>query len=88
MSRFTPLALDVIAIALGNVALATTFEKAVNPNYSYLQGVQQTIDGGYVVGGVVSVPPMWLFWENSIRAATSSGRSSMNTQETALRCTL
>jgi hypothetical protein len=55
------LALDVIAIALGNMALATTFEKAINPNYSYLQGVQQTLDGGYVVGGVVSVPPYVAF---------------------------
>jgi PQQ-like domain len=60
MSRFTPLAL-VIAIALGKVALATTFEKAVNPNFSYLQGIQQTLDGGYVFGGVVSDPPYVAF---------------------------
>jgi hypothetical protein len=35
----------------------TTFEEAISPNYSYAEGVQQTSDGGYVVGATFSSPP-------------------------------
>jgi hypothetical protein len=35
-------------------ASAATFEKAISPNYSYAQDVQQTSDGGYVVGATFS----------------------------------
>src|SRR6516164_10831574 len=44
-----------LAMTWAGLASATTFEKAINPNYSYLQDVQQTSDGGYVVGAVFSV---------------------------------
>jgi hypothetical protein len=44
-----------LAMTWAGRASATTFEKAINPNYSYLQDVQQTSDGGYVLGAVVSV---------------------------------
>src|SRR5215469_1619506 len=44
-----------LAMTWAGRASATTFEKAINPNYSYLEDVQQTSDGGYVLGAVVSV---------------------------------
>jgi hypothetical protein len=35
-------------VSLAGRASGTTFEKAINPNYSYTEDVQQTSDGGYV----------------------------------------
>jgi hypothetical protein len=32
----------------------TTFEEAISPNYSYAEAVQQTSDGGYVLGATLS----------------------------------
>jgi hypothetical protein len=43
-----------LAVTLTHSAYATTFERAINPYYSYTQDVQQTFDGGYVVGATFS----------------------------------
>src|SRR5258708_39783688 len=41
------LAVSVMVVSLPGRASGTTFEKAINPNYSYTEDVQQTSDGGY-----------------------------------------
>lgn len=43
-----------LAVTLRAGVFATTFEKAISPNYSYTEDVQQTFDGGYVVGATFS----------------------------------
>ena len=42
------LAVSGMVVSLAGRASGTTFEKAINPNYSYTEDVQQTSDGGYV----------------------------------------
>ncbi len=48
------LAVSGMAVSLAGRASGTTFEKAINPYYSYTEDVQQTSDGGYVVGATFS----------------------------------
>ena len=48
------LAVSGMVVSLAGRASGTTFEKAINPNYSYTEDVQQTSDGGYVVGATFS----------------------------------
>src|SRR5258708_2178766 len=48
------LAVSVMVVSLAGRASGTTFEKAINPNYSYTGDVQQTSDGGYVIGATFS----------------------------------
>jgi hypothetical protein len=58
--RYGSVAVLSLALEIASVAQAqttTTFEEAISPNYSYAQAVQQTSDGGYVVGAVFSNPP-------------------------------
>ncbi len=47
------LAVSGMVVSLAG-ASGTTFEKAINPNYSYTEDVQQTSEGGYVVGATFS----------------------------------
>jgi len=51
------LSLALAVASAGQAQTTTTFEEAISPNYSYAQAVQQTSDGGYVVGAVFSNPP-------------------------------
>jgi hypothetical protein len=58
--RYGSVAVLSLALSVASDAhaqTATTFEEAISPNYSYAQAVQQTSDGGYVVGAVFSDPP-------------------------------
>ena len=48
------LAVSGMVVSLASRASGTTFEKAINPFYSYTEDVQQTSDGGYVVGATFS----------------------------------
>jgi len=48
------LAVSGMVVSLAGRASGATFEKAINPNYSYTEDVQQTSDGGYVVGATFS----------------------------------
>src|SRR5258708_12886428 len=48
------LAVSVMVVSLAGRASGTTFEKAINPNYSYTEDVQQTSDGGYVIWATFS----------------------------------
>jgi hypothetical protein len=48
------LAVSGMVVGLASRASGTTFEKAINPYYSYTEDVQQTSDGGYVVGATFS----------------------------------
>jgi len=48
------LAASAMVVSLEGRASGTTFEKAINPYYSYTEDVQQTSDGGYVVGATFS----------------------------------
>jgi hypothetical protein len=48
------LAVSGMVVSLAGHASGATFEKAINPNYSYTEDVQQTSDGGYVVGATFS----------------------------------
>ncbi len=47
-------AISGMVVSLAGRASGATFEKAINPNYSYTEDVQQTSDGGYVVGATFS----------------------------------
>jgi len=49
----------ILGLTLAIVSAAdaqTTFEEAISPDYSYAEAVQQTSDGGYVLGATVSIP--------------------------------
>ena len=48
------LAVSGMVVGLASRASGTTFEKAINPYYSYMEDIQQTSDGGYVVGATFS----------------------------------
>jgi hypothetical protein len=48
------LAVSGMLVGLASRASGRTFEKAINPYYSYTEDVQQTSDGGYVVGATFS----------------------------------
>jgi len=55
--RCGSLALVALTLAVVSAAQAqtvTTFEEAISPDYSYAEGVQQTSDGGYVLGATLS----------------------------------
>jgi hypothetical protein len=44
-------------VSAAHAQTATTFEEAISPQFSYAEAVQQTSDGGYVVGATFSSPP-------------------------------
>ena len=48
------LAVSGMVVGLASRASGTSFEKALNPYYSYTEDVQQTSDGGYVLGATFS----------------------------------
>jgi len=61
VSRFTRvfdraavLGLTLAIVSAAHAQTATTFEEAISPDYSYAEAVQQTSDGGYVVGATLS----------------------------------
>ena len=51
------LGLTLATVSAVQAQIATTFEEAISPDYSYAEAVQQTSDGGYVVGATFSSPP-------------------------------
>src|SRR6516162_9595197 len=51
------LGLTLAIVSAAHAQTATTFEEAISPDFSYAEAVQQTSDGGYVVGATVSIPP-------------------------------
>jgi len=51
------LGLILATMSAAQAQTAITFEEAISPDYSYAEAVQQTSDGGYVVGATVSIPP-------------------------------
>jgi hypothetical protein len=51
------LGLTLATVSAAQAQTATTFEEAISPDYSYAEAVQQTSDGGYVIGATVSIPP-------------------------------
>ena len=48
------LGLTLAIVSAAHAQTATTFEEAISPDYSYAEAVQQTSDGGYVVGATLS----------------------------------
>lgn len=58
--RFSTLAVLGLIVAFVSAAqaqTAITFEEAISPQFSYAQAVQQTSDGGYVVGATSRARP-------------------------------
>lgn len=53
-SRLAVLGLTLATVSAAQAQTATTFEEAISPQYSYAEAVQQTSDGGYVVGATLS----------------------------------
>jgi len=48
------LGLTLAIVSAAQAQTATTFAEAISPQYSYSEAVQQTSDGGYVVGATLS----------------------------------
>jgi hypothetical protein len=51
------LSLTLTSGSAAHAHAGTTFEEAISPDFSYAQAVQQTADGGYVLGAIFSNPP-------------------------------
>ena len=48
------LSLTLAFVSAAHAQTVSTFEEAISPNYSYAQGVQQTSDGGYILGATLA----------------------------------